>query len=73
MKAQGYQITDNIVNQDNQSTRLLARNRKAYSGKRNKHIHIRYFFVTYQIANNEMTVEYCLKDDMLGDFFTIPT
>ena len=33
MEAQGYHITENIVNQNNQSTMLLSRNGKDSSGK----------------------------------------
>ena len=51
---------------------LLSRNIKAYRGKRTKHINIRDFFVTDQIANKEISVEYLPIpiDDILGDFFT---
>ena len=70
MEAQGYHKMDNIVNQDNQTTRLLSRNGKDSSYKRNKYINIRYLFVTYRIANKEMSVEYCPTYEMLGDFFT---
>ena len=55
MEAQGYHITDNIVNQDNQSNMLLSRNRKDSSGKRTKHINIRYFFVTDLITNEDFS------------------
>jgi hypothetical protein len=44
MKAQGYQIKDNILFQDNKSAILLEKNGKALSSKRTKHINIRYFF-----------------------------
>ena len=73
MKAQGCHITDNILNQDKQSTVSLARNGKASSVKITKHINIIYFFVTDRISNKEMSVEYYPADDMLGDFFTKPT
>ena len=43
MEAQGYNVTENIVYQDNQSAILLERNGKASSSKRTKHINIRYF------------------------------
>ena len=49
MEAQGYHITDNIVNQNNEITMLIDRKGKDSSGKRTKHINIRYFFVTDQI------------------------
>ena len=58
METQGYHILHNIVNQDNQITMLLDRNRKSSSGKRTKNINIRYFFVTDRIANKETSVEY---------------
>ena len=51
MEDQGYQVTDNIVNQDNRANMLLASNGHASSGKGNKHINIRYLFVTDQISN----------------------
>ena len=38
--SQGYQIIDNIVNQDNQSTILLSSNIKDSSGKMTKHVNI---------------------------------
>jgi len=46
LEAQGYQAKDAIVYQDNQSTILLAKNGRASSSKRTRHINIRYFFVT---------------------------
>lgn len=46
LMAQGYDVDDNIVYQDNQSTMLLEKNGKASSSKRTRHINIRYFFVT---------------------------
>ena len=73
MEAQGYHTTENIVNQYNQSTMLLASNRKASSGKRTNYINIRYLFVADRILNKENSVEYFLTDDMLSDFFTKPT
>ena len=50
----------------------MAKNGKASSGKRTKHINIRYFFVADRIGSNELTVEYCPTGDMTGDFFTKP-
>jgi hypothetical protein len=38
--AQGYNIRDNVVYQDNQSTMLLAKNGRASSGRRTRHIDI---------------------------------
>lgn len=72
LEAQGYKVTDNVVYQDNNNTTLLAKNGKDSSGKKTKHIHIRYFFVTDRIGSNELTVEYYPTGEILGDFFTKP-
>jgi hypothetical protein len=46
LEAQGYGVEDSLVYQDNQSAILLEKNGRASSGKRTRHINIRYFFVT---------------------------
>ena len=43
LEAQGYEVSESIVYQDNKSTILLAENGKASSGRRTRHINIRYF------------------------------
>eukprot|EP00957_Ditylum_brightwellii_P062922 4774542-Ditylum_brightwellii.AAC.1 len=50
----------------------LEKNRKGKSGKRTRHINIRYFFVTNKIASGELTVKYCLTELMVADFYTKP-
>ena len=60
------------VNQDNQSAMLLENNGRKSSGKRTRHINIRYFFITDRIEQGEIRVQYCPTDDMIGDFFTKP-
>ena len=72
LEAQGYGVDDSLVYQDNQSAILLEKNGRASSGKRTRHINIRYFFVTDRIATGEVKVEYCPTGEMLGDFFTKP-
>jgi Reverse transcriptase (RNA-dependent DNA polymerase) len=72
LQAQGYTVSDNVVYQDNQSAMLLQNNGRMSSSKRTRHIDIRYFFVTDNIQNKNMRVEYCPTDDMLADFFTKP-
>ena len=42
LEAQGYQIEDNIVYQENESTILLAKNGRSSSMKNTRHIDIRY-------------------------------
>eukprot|EP00978_Attheya_sp_CCMP212_P025924 scaffold84285_cov36-Attheya_sp.AAC.1 len=70
VNAQGYDIDENIVYQDNQSTMLMENNGRASSSKRTRHINIRYFFVTNRIANGDMSVKYCPTGIMLDDYFT---
>jgi hypothetical protein len=72
LDAQGYGVTENIIFQDNQAAILLEKNGKASSGKRTKHLNMRFFFVTDRIANREVSVEWCPTGDMTGDFLTKP-
>ena len=65
-------MADNVVHQDNQSAILLERNGRASSGRRTRHIDIRYFFASDRIAQGELRVEYCPTGDMVADFFTKP-
>jgi hypothetical protein len=57
---------------DNQSAILLERNGRASSGRRTRHVNIRYFFVTDRVKNGELRIEYCPTEIMRGDFFTKP-
>ena len=50
LEAQDYGVKENIVFQDNKTTMLLEKNGKTSSGKRTKHINMRYFFITDQIS-----------------------
>jgi hypothetical protein len=72
MIEQGYKVTDNVVYQDNQSAMLLEKNGRASSGRRTRHVNIRYFFVTDRVKSGELRIEYCPTGDMWGDFFTKP-
>ena len=45
MEAQGYEIKQNILYQDNKSTILLEKNGKRSSSKRTRAFNIRYFFL----------------------------
>jgi hypothetical protein len=70
--AQGFNMTENVVYQDNQSAILLENNGEASSGKRTRHIDIRYFFIKDRIARKELRVEYCPTEEMLSDILTKP-
>ena len=72
LEAQGYTVSNNLLHQDNQSSIKLEQNGKASSGKRTRHIEIRYYFVTDRIAGGDLRVDYCPTENMLADFFTKP-
>jgi hypothetical protein len=71
LEAQGYDVLPTIY-QDNMSAMLLEKNGRASSGKRTRHINIRYFFVADRVANKEVKIEHCPTDKMVGDYFTKP-
>jgi hypothetical protein len=68
LEAQGYGVDGSIVYQDNQSSIALQKYGQASSSKHTRHINIRYFFVTNQIASNEVSIEYCPTHEILADF-----
>ena len=72
LSTQGFDIRDNVVFQDNQSTMKLAKNGRASSGKHTRHINIRYFFVTNKIRTNEVRIDYCPTEFLVADFYTKP-
>jgi Reverse transcriptase (RNA-dependent DNA polymerase) len=72
LKAQGLQIVDSIVYQDNLSAMLLAKNGRQSSTKRTRHINIRYFFVKDRVASGEVSIEHCPTKEMVADYFTKP-
>jgi hypothetical protein len=72
MEAQGYQVRDNVLFQDNKSAIFLEKNGKASSSKRTKHINIRYFFITNRVDKGDLSLVWCPTGDMIGDFMTKP-
>ena len=72
MEAQGYPIEKNILYQDNKSSILLETNGRSSAGKRSRALNIRYFFVTDQVENGNVTIEYMPTDEMWADFMTKP-
>ena len=72
LMAQGYNVVDNILYQDNKSAMLLEKNGRASSSKRTKHINIRYYFITDRINNKELSVVWCPTGEMIGDYATKP-
>ena len=72
LHGQGYESTNTVLYQDNQSAILLENNGRKSSGKRTKHISMRYYFITNRIRRKELSVEYCPTQLMVADFFTKP-
>ena len=69
---QGYDVSQNIIYQDNKSVTLLEKNGKASSSKRTNHINIQYFFVKDRIDKNEVQAKWCPMKIMVADFMSKP-
>lgn len=72
LEAQGYNTKASMLYQDNMSAILLEKNGRASSGKRTRHLNIRYFFVTDRVKTKEIAIDHCPTGEMRGDFFTKP-
>jgi len=71
MKDQGYDL-ETVVKEDNRSTMLLMKNGRLSSGKRTKHLDIRYFYVQDLLNRGVIKIEHCKTEYMIADFFTKP-
>jgi len=71
MQEQGYDL-DTLIQEDNKSTMLLMKNGKLSSGKRIKHLDIRYFYVKDLIDQGLVIITYCIPNVMIVYFFTKP-
>ena len=72
LKAQGAAVVDTVLYQDNKSSMLLEKNGRASSGKRTRHIDIRFYFVADRVAKGDLRIEHCPTEDMVADYFTKP-
>jgi hypothetical protein len=72
LKAQGLEVVDSILYQDNMSAMLMEKNGRQSSTKRSRHINIRYFFVKDRVASGEVKIEHCPTKEMVADYFTKP-
>ena len=70
IQAQGYEVTKNILMQDNKSTILLAKNGRFSSSKRTKHIKNRYIMIKDKIVKGEIIIQYCHTGDMWANINT---
>jgi hypothetical protein len=72
LEAQGYKINDNVLYQDNKSSILLETNGRGSSGKRTRHMNVRYFFIADRVKSKEIRIEYCPTGIMVANYFTKP-
>ena len=72
ISAQGYNVKDICLHQDNKSSIILDKNGKALISKRKNHINIWYFFITDRVNNGEVSVVWCNIGDMIGDYMAKP-
>ncbi len=72
LEAQGHKINKSMLYQDNQSSMLLEKNGKSSSGKRTRHINVRYFFTKDRQDSGEVDIQYCPTEEMVADYFTKP-
>jgi hypothetical protein len=72
IQAQGIDMSNARIYQDNKSTILPENNRKMSSSKHTKHIKSKFFFITDRIHQGEVVVEYLPTKEMWIDVNTKP-
>jgi hypothetical protein len=72
MQAQGYDITENIFEQDNESAIKLEKNGRMSAGPKSRHIDIRFFWIKDRVQKENILIRHCPTLQMLADFFTKP-
>ena len=72
LEAQGYPVKRNILYQDNKSAMLLEINGRQSAGKRSRALNIRFLFLSDQVEQKNLEVEFRPTDKMWGDFMSKP-
>ena len=72
LDAQGFNIKNTIMYQDNTSSILIEKNGRQSSSKHTRHMNIRYFFIKDQVESKHIRIEHCPTAEMIADFFTKP-
>ncbi|KAI2513954.1 Reverse transcriptase (RNA-dependent DNA polymerase) [Fragilaria crotonensis] len=72
LKAQGYDLKENYLEQDNESAMKMEKNGRSSAGPRSRHIDIRYFWIKDRTESNGIQIRHCPTLQMLADFFTKP-
>ena len=65
-------IANHVLYQDNTSAQRLETNGKMSSGKRTKHMDVRYFFIKDRVDAGDFKIVHCPTKEMRGDYFTKP-
>ena len=72
IEAQNHRIDEMKLYRDNTSCMQLETHGRRSTSQRTKHLHVRYFYITDRIKNNDLSIEFCPTEDMVADFFTKP-
>ena len=72
LEAQGHEVKENIIYQDNKSAILLEVNGKGSSSKRTKHMKVRYYFVRDKVESKEVSIKHCPTERMWADVLKKP-
>jgi hypothetical protein len=72
IEAQGFEVKECILNQDNLSAVLLEKNDKNSSSKCTKHIRVLYFFIKDRVSANNLSFRHCPMEKIIADHFTTP-
>ena len=72
LQEQGCKIIENTIYRDNTSSMKMEINGKSSTGKRTRHLDIKYFYITDLIERKEINVEYCPTESMVADYMTKP-
>ena len=67
---QGFDITNNIIYQDNESAIKMERNDRNSCMSNSRHVDIKFFWVKDRVDKEEVRIEYCPTTLMLADYFT---
>ena len=72
LHAQGYKVHDTVIYRNNMTSMKLEANGRASSGKRTRHLDIKFFYITDLIVQKLLSTEYCPTDDMISNYMTKP-
>ena len=72
MKDQGYPLSRKLFYQDNTSAIQIEKNGSVSSGKKSRHINIRFFFIKDILKREGIDVKHCPTERMIADFLTKP-